>query len=137
MIYETYIRPGITPEKCVGIEINKAKLQSEKVENYEVALPDNMVILARKNDPVLNKIDSWVCEEGILIPRYIHWCLMIIIGQGLKDKIKVNWAENTMLIKSMTYNSALSARSTSSPHWTLGGVIVGLISAGESGSCLR
>ena len=105
MIYEVFIRPEIEPNPEIGIKISKAKLQSEKVENYEVELPDNVTILAHKNDPVLNKIDFWMCQEGILIPRYIHWCIMIIIGQGLKNKIKTNWADSTMLIKSMSYNS--------------------------------
>ena len=85
--------------------IKRAKIQNYNVINLEVDLPGSAAILAHKDKPVFQKLDFWTCAEGILYPRYAHFCSLLVINDDVKNRSRIDWVESVILVKSCSFVS--------------------------------
>ena len=103
LIYESYVHNGLSPHESTGISIEKSKIQNYNVINLEINLPGSAVMLECKNKPVFQRLNFWSCSEGIIYPRYAHFCSLVVIDDKNKNRTKMNWTESTVLTRSIHY----------------------------------
>ena len=79
-IFNIFIEKNLTPPERSGISIEKIPNQYGAKTRHRVTLPGNDAILEFGNKPVFDKIEYWFCDEGILMTRYIPFCVLIALN---------------------------------------------------------
>ena len=100
LLYECYIYNGSQPKEATGIKIVELAIKNHNVNNLEVTLPGAEAIMEYKDVPVFQKLDFWTCEKGILYPRFIQFCSLIVLNDETKTRLKKNWSESVVRSKS-------------------------------------
>ena len=103
LIYESYVHNDASPHHSTGITIEKSKIQNYNVINLDINLPGNATMMACKDKPIFQSLNFWSCAEGIIYPRYAHFCSLVVINDENKNRTKMNWTESTVLTKSIHY----------------------------------
>ena len=103
MLYESYVHNEIKPHQSTGITIKKSDIQNYNVINLEIDLPGSEIMLNCKDKPVFQKLDFWSCAEGIVFPRYAHFCSLLIINDDSKNRTRMNWTDSVVLTRSISF----------------------------------
>ena len=87
-VFNIFIANKVSPPDESGIAIEKVPAQYGAETSHKIKLPGNKTILDFKDEPIFDKIDFWFCDEGILMTRYIPFCVLIILNSRNKSNKK-------------------------------------------------
>ena len=104
-IFTTFIMHDKSPPEELGISIEKIPNRYRAKSSHKITLPGNKTILDFKDKPIFNKIDFWFCDEGILMTRYIPFCVLIILDyrKNSDKKSDKKFNDITIVRKSLSH----------------------------------